>query len=115
MAPLVYLNSEMSGQELVARIRAFGDEPAEWVKHVNFIERNHSFDRIISPDGINLIDFLEVNEDFFQAGKLIADIHKKLKNGFAIIAMQKKTGLRIRERRGDDPGKTSIGYQSGQE
>ena len=90
--PITYLNSEMSRQELVARIRSFGDEPADWVKHVSFIERSHSFDRVINPDGINLIDFLEVNEDFFQAGKLIADIHKKLKSGIAIIAMQKKQG-----------------------
>lgn len=87
-----YLNSEMSRQELVARIRSFGDDPAEWVKHVSFIERTHSFDRVVAPGGINLIDFLEVNEDFFQAGKLIADIHKKLKSGIAIIAMQKKQG-----------------------
>lgn len=87
-----YLNSEMSRQELVARIRSFGDDPAEWVKHVSFIERTHSFDRVVDPDGINLIDFLEVNEDFFQAGKLIADIHKKLKSGIAVIAMQKKQG-----------------------
>jgi hypothetical protein len=91
--PLInYLNSEMSPQELVARIRSFGDDPADWVKHVSFIERSHSFDRIVVPDGINLIDFLEVNEDFFQAGKLIADIHKKLKSGIAIIAMQKRQG-----------------------
>lgn len=90
--PIIYLNSEMSPQELVARIRSFGDDPAGWVKHVSFIERSHSFDRVVAPDGINLIDFLEVNEDFFQAGKLIADIHKKLNSGIAIIAMQKKQG-----------------------
>ncbi|EKD36578.1 MAG: toprim protein [uncultured bacterium] len=89
---LLYLNSEMSRQELVARIRSFGDDPAIWVKHVSFIERSHSFDRVVNPDGINLIDFLEVNEDFYMAGKFIADIHRKLRAGIAIIAMQKKQG-----------------------
>jgi len=89
---LLYLNSEMSRQELVARIRSFGDDPADWVKHVSFVERSHSFDRVVNPDGINLIDFLEVNEDFYMAGKLIADIHRQLQAGIAIIAMQKKQG-----------------------
>jgi hypothetical protein len=91
-AKILYLNSEMSRQELVVRIRSFGDDPADWVKRVSFVERAHSFDRVINPDSINLIDFLEVNEDFFQAGKFIADIHRKLKAGIAIIAMQKKQG-----------------------
>jgi len=92
VAPMVYLNSEMSAGELVTRIRGFGDDPSTWVPHVKFIERAHSFDKLVAPDGVTFIDFLEVNEDFFQAGKFIADIHRRLKGGVAVVAMQKKQG-----------------------
>lgn len=89
---LNYLNSEMSAGELATRIKGFGDEPTSWVQHVKFIERAHSFDKLVDPDGVTFIDFLEVNEDFYQAGKFIADIHRRLKNGVAVVAMQKKQG-----------------------
>ncbi len=87
---ILYLNSEMSKQELVARIKCFGDDPALWQQHVKFIERSHSFDKLVKPNGVNFVDFLEVPEDFFLAGKYIADIHKKLESGIALVAMQKK-------------------------
>lgn len=91
-APMTYLNSEMSAGELVARIKGFGDEPSSWVPHVKFIERAHSFDKLVEPDGLTFIDYLEVNADFFEAGKLLADIHRRLKGGVAMVAMQKKQG-----------------------
>jgi len=92
VALMVYLNSEMSAGELATRIRGFGDDPSTWVPHVKFIERTHSFDKLVDPDGVTFIDFLEVNEDFYQAGKFIADIHRRLKGGVAVVAMQKKQG-----------------------
>lgn len=92
VAPMVYLNSEMSAGELATRIRRFGDDPSTWVRNVKFIERSHSFDKLVTPDGVTFIDFLEVNEDFYQAGKFIADIHRRLKGGVAVVAMQKKQG-----------------------
>ena len=91
-APMTYLNSEMGAGELVARIKGFGDEPSSWVPHVKFIERAHSFDKLVDPDGLTFIDYLEVNADFFEAGKLLADIHRRLKGGVAMDAMQKKQG-----------------------
>ena len=92
VAPMRFLNSEMSAGELVARIKRFGDDPAAWVQHVKFIERSHSFHKLVLPDGVTFIDFLEVNEDFFQAGKFISEIHHRLKSGIAVVAMQKKQG-----------------------
>ncbi len=86
----VYLNSEMSKSEIKKRIRDFGDDPAEWAQHVNFIRRSHSFDKVILPEGLNLIDYLEVRDDFFLAGKYLSDIHDRLESGLAVVAMQKK-------------------------
>jgi len=92
LPPLVYLNSEMSSGELATRIKGFGEEPSSWVPYVKFIERTHSFDKLVDPDGVTFIDYLEVNEDFFNAGKFLADIHRKLQGGVAVVAMQKKQG-----------------------
>ncbi|MBM9614767.1 bifunctional DNA primase/polymerase [Desulfobulbus rhabdoformis] len=91
---MTYLNSEMSAGELANRIKSFGADPSTWVRHVKFIERSHSFDKLVLPDGLTFVDFLEVNEDFFMAGKFIADIHRRLKSGVAVVAMQKKQGQR---------------------
>jgi hypothetical protein len=92
MKPLCYLNSEMGCQELVSRISRLGGDPAEWIKHIDFIERSHSFERVINPDGINFVDYLECHTDFFLVGKMVADIHRKLKTGIAFLASQKKSG-----------------------
>lgn len=89
---LTYLNSEMSAGELVTRIKGFGDAPTTWAQHVKFIERSHSFDKLVDPDGATFVDYLEVNEDFFNAGRFLAEIHRRLKGGVAVVAMQKKQG-----------------------
>jgi len=47
---------------------------------------------VIRPDDINIIDFLELHEDFWKVGGLISDIHKKLNRGCAFIAIQKNPG-----------------------
>ena len=82
----------MSAGELVTRIKGFGDKLSLWVPRVKFIERTHSFDKLVCPDGVTFIDYLEINTDFFNAGQFIADIHRKLKGGVAVLALQKKQG-----------------------
>nr|WP_321467306.1 bifunctional DNA primase/polymerase [uncultured Desulfobulbus sp.] len=88
-----YLNSEMGAVELKQRIVAMGGDPAQWVQHIKFIECNHSYDKQVVSDGITLVDFLEVHDEFYMAGKFIADIHRKLNKGIAVIALQKRQGF----------------------
>jgi len=88
-----YFSSEMGSLELRNRLDKFEVPLSEW--KFNAKERATNFHRVIKPDEINIIDFLEISDNFFQVGKFIADIHNTLKNGIAIIALQKKRGERL--------------------
>ncbi len=87
-----YLNSEMSGGELRNRLEATGIPLDVWQRHVSFIERHADYHQLILPDGINIIDYLELPE-YTEAAQLIQQIHAKLNNGIAIILMQKNPGV----------------------
>lgn len=87
-----YINSEMSLPELQHRLLESGTSLETWANYVEFLPCSRDFADLIIPDGINLVDFLEVHEDFFLAGKMLAEIHEKLSTGVAIVAMQKKPG-----------------------
>lgn len=84
-----YLNSEMGPDEII-----------EWEKSLNyplheevdFVNRSIDFQDALIPDGINIIDYLEVYEEFYKIGADIAAIYDNLTTGIAIIAIQKKPG-----------------------
>jgi hypothetical protein len=87
-----YFSSEMGALELRNRLSMFKKiELGEW-KNCHFKERSGGFADVIKPDAINIIDFLEIHEDFYRIGKMIKDIHDKLNQGVAIIAIQKNKG-----------------------
>jgi hypothetical protein len=89
-----YFNSEMGEMELRSRLSKFGKPLAEWQK-VHFWERSSNFADVIRPDAINVIDFLEVTEDFWKIGTWIKQIHDRLRRGIAIIAIQKARGAAV--------------------
>ena len=83
-----YMSSEMCDSELRVCLERFdgiglNDWNAEW------IERSENFSDIVSPDDINIIDYLEIFEDHFKMAGRIAKIHRKLDKGIAIVAIQK--------------------------
>jgi hypothetical protein len=41
---------------------------------------------------LNIIDFLEIHDEFYKVGALIKDIFDKLSTGLAVIAIQKNRG-----------------------
>lgn len=92
--PVTYFNSEMGAQELKIRLKLFSEViPLEkW--QFTAIERSSNFADVIDPDGFNIIDFMEVYDDFWKIGGWIRDIHGKLKGGIAIIAIQKRASTR---------------------
>ena len=89
-----YQNSEMGASELKIRVQMFEDvcKYDDW----NFenVERSDNFADAIDPDGFNVIDFMEIYDEFWKLGGWIRDIHKKLKNGIAVIAIQKKSSTK---------------------
>jgi hypothetical protein len=90
-ADIRYLSSEMTPNEVKSRIDAFGEPRAEW-ENVHFFERTMNFQDAILPHGINIIDFLEVHDNFYAIGGEIKKIFDALTTGVAFIALQKRQG-----------------------
>lgn len=87
-----YFSSEMGGAELTERVRKYDKIAFDNWKKCTFIERATDFEVGIRPDDINIIDFLEVHDEFYKIGGYIKKIFDKLNNGIAIVAIQKNKG-----------------------
>jgi hypothetical protein len=93
--PVLYMNSEMENEEFTDRMRDMGYRSAS---DINFkmIKRHGNFhDRVNDEKKIFIIDFLEIHDNFYEIAKYIRSIHEKLKNGIAVIAVQKKAGAML--------------------
>lgn len=86
-----YFSSEMGSQELRSRLVKFDLPPHKWIFTPK--ERSSNFADVIEPDGINVIDFLEVHDEFYKMGGYIKAIYDKLNKGIAVIAIQKNKGV----------------------
>jgi len=84
-----YFNSEMGSSELRKRLSKFDMPLRDW--RFKAKERNDNFeDVIVGGEGrINIVDFLEMYENFYLVGSHINEIYKKLNGAIAIIALQK--------------------------
>jgi len=91
-----YFNSEMGDSELKLRLEKF---PHILLDQWNFTawERSENFGDVVKngPGAINIIDFLEIYENFYEVSKRIYEIWKKLDGAIAIIALQKNTGIKF--------------------
>jgi hypothetical protein len=88
---VIYFSSEMGAIELQARLKKFNLPMDEW-KKVIWKERASDFAQMIRPNAINIIDFLEVHDEFYKIGLFIKQIFDKLQDGIAVIALQKNKG-----------------------
>lgn len=92
---VMYFSSEMGAIELKSRLLKFEElmhyPLAQW-KKVNFKERSGNFADVIDPDGINIIDFLEITDDFYKIAAFMKQIYDRLSRGIAVIAIQKNRG-----------------------
>ena len=91
--PTFYFSSsnETNARVLNKRLRAF-NEPLDVWKPMTAISRAGDFSDVIRPDGLNLIDYLEMHQDFYEIGGRIAAIAEKLNEGVAVVALQKNPG-----------------------
>jgi hypothetical protein len=88
-----YLSSEMNPEELAGRLLKFQEvglvkDVSVW-DQVKFRQRRENFHQVLDPEGLNIIDFLEMSQDFYLVTKLIGQIHEKLNQGVAVICIQK--------------------------
>lgn len=87
--PIIYCSSEMGRAELKMRLSKFTDiQLPEWRK-ITFVERAVGFADIINPDGINIIDYMELTDNFYKIAEYTKEIFDKLKTGICLIAIQK--------------------------
>jgi len=88
---VIYFSSEMGALELRTRLEKFGMPMDVW-KKVTWKERASDFAPMIRPNAINIIDFLEVHDEFYKVGFFLKQIFDKLDKGVAVIAVQKPKG-----------------------
>jgi len=89
-----YFSSEMGALELRSRLeQASNYKVDDW--KFKAVERSSNFVDVIQPDEINVIDYLEMSDTFYQIGGYLSDIYEKLHDGIAVIAIQKDKGSQL--------------------
>jgi hypothetical protein len=83
-------SSEGGPEELNMRISKFDLPPNEW--SFKAWDRSNNFADVVRPDAINVVDYLELHDDFFKVGGMLKAISDHLKSGFCLIALQKNSG-----------------------
>lgn len=88
-----YFNSEMGAGEMKGRLSKFEDLPLSAWKF-NAYSRDADFADVVftGENSLNIIDFLEIHDDFYLVGEKIKKIHAALNGGIAIICIQKNKG-----------------------
>lgn len=86
-----YFNSEMGPDELRSRLLGIDDNKENW-RGMRTFERSNDFHAVIRPDGLNIIDYLEVSDKFYLVASMIQRIHERLTTGVAVICLQKPKG-----------------------
>lgn len=87
---IYYFSSEMGPTEFKSRLSKFDIPLESW--RFTAIERAGDFHDVIRPNAINIIDFLEIHDEFFKTGMYMKQIYDRLENGVAIIALQRNKG-----------------------
>lgn len=70
-----------------------GQELDDLNESFTMINRTSDFAEVVVPDAINIIDYLEITQDFYLAGHKIKEIYDKLTTGIAVIAVQKNPNV----------------------
>jgi hypothetical protein len=93
--PIKYYSSEMGPNEFRSRLDQFeeleGDDfmAVEHWTNLQVVERSEDFWDTMLPDGLNIIDFLEIHEDFWAVGGMMKKIFDALDRGVAVVCIQK--------------------------
>jgi len=90
-----YFNSESSQDELNLRLSNFPQPRDSW--KFRAYERSSEFNDVVVPGHgkINVIDFLEIHDEFWRVGGLLKKIHNALEGAVAVIALQKNKGTDV--------------------
>lgn len=84
---IALFSSEMGNDELRGRLELFQKDINWW--NFRAYERSSNFADVVEPNSINIIDYLEISDSFYQVASQMMAIRNKLENGIAIVAIQK--------------------------
>lgn len=87
-----YFTSEMTAQEINARIDLVDPNRTFNWDNVKFYPKADNFADVIDPEGFNIIDYLEKSDNFWTIAADIKAIFEKLTTGVVFISIQKKRG-----------------------
>ena len=90
--PVVYLHSEGGDEEFSDRMQNNGIYDENQIQFEPIPCSVNFHDNITDEKKIFIIDYLEVHNNFYEVAIPIKKIHDKLKDGLAIIFIQKKAG-----------------------
>ena len=90
--PCTLMGNEYSPAKFKDRLRAM-----TWAKPIDengkskfeLFERHDDWRTVIRPDNINIIDWINLPDAFYQIGSIIEGIQRKLRSGIAIVVTQK--------------------------
>ena len=86
-----YFTNEMGDEELAMRIRQHKDiSITDW--NFKAYEIGGAWEDIIEPNDITIIDYIEINENFWEIGESIKKMHEKLNKGILLLGLQKAYG-----------------------
>jgi len=110
--PIHYFSSEMGDIEFNTRLKKFGIPMSSWNFHA--YERAEGFHDVIVPDALNIVDFLEIYDEFYKVGWFIKKIYDALTTGVAVIALQKnpKTDLGLGGMRGIEKARLYLAMEA---
>lgn len=86
-----YFNSEMGPDELRSRLLRIDPVAGAW-NGLDAFEREREFHAVVRPDGLNIVDYMEVSDKFYLVSDWIQKIHAKLTTGVCVICLQKAKG-----------------------
>jgi len=92
--PMRYINSDMGDEEMRMRLEKFPDVTIEqWQQFVDFrYLGEHFLVDLIEPNSANIVDFLEIFNNFFEVGQPIKQMAAKLRDGVLFVLLQKNQG-----------------------
>lgn len=89
--PINYFTNEMSSEELKMRLLQHKDiSITDW--KFKAYEIGGAWEDAIDPDAITVIDYIEINNNFWEIGEIIKGMHERLNKGLILLGLQKKYG-----------------------
>ena len=92
----IYEN-ELDGSGVRGRLEKAQFDQEEWRSKVEIRERMDTFSQVLKPEYVNIIDYIQVLDNFYEVGKKIEDVYRAIhgNQGIGVIMLQKDKGKDI--------------------